>query len=236
MTPHPTTIALVASLALSIPAFGAGNLKVSGLKCEYRTNPLGLDTPQPRLSWLLDSRERGQCQTAYQILAGTDPGALDKGTGDLWDSGKIPSAESIHVVYGGQPLHSGQRVYWKVRAWDREARPSAYSAPAWWEMALLDSADWRAAWITRKPQAPRTEKQMFEDDPAPLLRKEFVLQKKVRRARVYVSGLGYYELRLNGQRVGDQVLDPGWTTYSKRVLYSTYDVTDQLKRGPMHWA
>ena len=135
------------------------------------------------------------------------------------------------MVYGGQPLRAGQRVYWKVRAWDRDDRPSAYSAAAWWEMGLLAPADWRAAWITRKRAEPLSEQKLFEDDPAPLFRKEFLLDKKIRRARVYVSGLGYYELRLNGQRVGDQVLDPGWTTYSKRVLYSTYDVTDQLKRG-----
>ncbi len=98
-------------------------------------------------------------------------------------------------------------------------------------MGLLAPADWRAAWITRQRAKPLSEQQMFEDDPAPLFRKEFQLDKKIARARVYVSGLGYYELRLNGQRVGDHVLDPGWTTYSKRVLYSTYDVTDQLKRG-----
>jgi alpha-L-rhamnosidase len=228
---YPTTIALVASLVLSAAASGASSLKVSGLKCEYRTSPLGLDTPQPRLSWLLDSRERGQCQTAFQILAATDPDALAKGIGDLWDSGKVLSAESVHVVYEGKPLHSGQRVYWKVRAWDRAGRPSACSAPAWWEMGLVAPADWRAVWVTRERPAPRTEQQMFDDDPAPLLRKEFEVQKKIRRARVYVSGLGYYELRLNGQRVGDHVLDPGWTTYSKRVLYSTYDVTGQLKHG-----
>ena len=204
---------------------------MSDLKCEYRTNPLGLDTPQPRLSWVLNSKQRGEAQTAYQVLAASTPDALAKGNGDVWDSGRVASAESVHVVYAGRPLHSGQRVYWKVRAWDREGQPSAYSTPAWWEMGLLGPADWQAVWISRKPQAPRTEQQMFEDDPAPLLRKEFDIQKKVRRARVYVSGLGYYELRLNGQHVGDHVLDPGWTTYSKRVLYSTYDVTDQVKRG-----
>ena len=123
-----------------------------------------------------------------------------------------------------------QRVYWKVRAWDKEGKACPFSKPAWWEMGLLAPADWRAAWITRHRQ-PLSEQQMFEDDPAPLFRKEFALDKKVSRARIYVSGLGYYELRLNGQRVGDHVLDPGWTTYSKRVLYSTYDVTEQLKRG-----
>jgi alpha-L-rhamnosidase len=206
-------------------------LNVDGLKCEYRLNPLGLDVPQPRLSWLLQSSERGQRQTAYQVLAATSPGLLSSAKADLWDSGKVPSPESVQVVYAGQPLRSGQRVYWKVRAWDRDDRPSAYSAPAWWEMGPMTLADWRAGWITRPRATPLTEQKMFEDDPAPLFRKEFLLEKKISRARIYASGLGYYELRLNGQRVGDSVLDPGWTTYSKRVLYSAYDVTDQLKRG-----
>jgi alpha-L-rhamnosidase len=227
------SIMLTISLALSVPVFagrGAG-LKVDGLRCEYRFNPLGLDTPQPRLSWLLESPQRGQRQTAYQALAATTPDLLSKGQGDLWDSGKVSSGESVQVIYGGQPLRPGQRVYWKVRAWDREDRPSGYSPAAWWEMGLLGPADWRAAWITRQRTEPPSEDKLFEADPAPLFRKEFPLEKKISRARVYVSGLGYYELRLNGQRVGDQVLDPGWTTYSKRVLYSTYDVTDRVKRG-----
>ena len=233
MTRRNCSLVLTISLALAVPVFagrGAG-LKVEGLKCEYRLNPLGLDTPHPRLSWLLESPQRGQRQTAYQVLAATTPDLLSKGKGDLWDSGKVSSGESVQVMYGDQPLRPGQRVYWKVRAWDREARPSAYSPAAWWEMGLLGPADWRAAWITRQRAEPLPEQKMFEDDPAPLFRKEFLLEKKISRARVYVSGLGYYELRLNGRRVGDQVLDPGWTTCSKRVLYSTYDVTEQLKRG-----
>ncbi len=115
---------------------------------------------------------------------------------------------------------------------DRKDSPSAYSAAAWWEMGLLTPSDWRAAWITRRQPQPVSEQKMFEDNPAPLFRKEFQLGKQISRARVYVSGLGYYELSLNAQRVGDHVLDPGWTTYAKRVLYSTYDVTDQVKPGP----
>ncbi len=210
--------------------WGAG-LEVEGLKCEYRVNPLGLDTSQPRLSWLLESKERGQRQTAYQVLAASTQDLLSEGTGDLWDSGKVASGESVQVVYGGQPLRPGQRVYWKVRAWDREGRPSNYSPVAWWEMGLLTPADWSGSWITRKRAEPLSEAERFGDNPVPLFRKEFLIEKKIRRARVYVSGLGYYELRLNGQRVGDEVLDPGWTTYAKRVLYSTYDVTDQLKPG-----
>jgi alpha-L-rhamnosidase len=209
---------------------GAG-LEVDGLKCEYRLNPLGLDESRPPLSWLLNSRERGQTQSAYQVLVASSQKLLSKGEADLWDSGKVASGESVQVIYSGERLRPGQRVYWTIRAWDRGDRPSAYSAAAWWEMGLLSPADWRAAWITRKRAEPLSEGAMFGDDPAPLLRKEFPIGRRISRARVYVSGLGYYELHLNGQRVGDQVLDPGWTTYSKRVLYSTYDVTDQLKQG-----
>jgi alpha-L-rhamnosidase len=233
MTRPLRSLVLATSLALGVsllPGRAAG-LKADGLECEYQGNPLGIDIPQPRLSWVLESPERGQRQTAYQVLAATTPALLADGKADLWDSGKVSSSESIHVIYGGQPLHAGQRVYWKVRAWDRDDRPSAYSPPASWEMGLLTPADWQAAWITRPRTAPLSEQQMFEDHPAPLLRKQFTIDKKIRRARVYVSGLGYYELHLNGQRVGDHVLDPGWTTCSKRVLYSTYDVTEQLRRG-----
>src|ERR1035441_9199541 len=233
MTRRNHSLTFTISLALLVPVFparGAG-LKVDGLKCEYRVSPLGLDTPQPRLSWLLESAERGQRQTAYQVLAASTAALLAKGKGDLWDSGKVSSGESVQVVYLGKALRLGQRVYWKVRAWDLKDKSSAYSSAAWWEMGLLAPEDWRAAWITRTQAQPLSEDKMFEDNPAPLFRKEFLLAKKISRARVYVSGLGYYELRLNGQRVGDQVLDPGWTAYSKRVLYSTCDVTEQLKRG-----
>ncbi len=206
-------------------------LRVSGLRCEYRTEPLGLDTPQPRLSWQLESRERGQVQTAYQVIVAAAPEDLTERRADLWDSGKVVSNQSFHVAYAGKPLHSGQRVYWKVRAWDKEGRVSAWSRPASWEMALLTATDWQAQWITRARPGPVSEEAMFGDHPAPLYRKEFGLQKKIRRARAYVSGLGYYELFINGKRVGDQFLDPGWTAYGKRVLYSTYDVTPHLRRG-----
>lgn len=213
------------------PARGA-ELRVGNLKCEYRENPLGVDTLQPRLSWQLESEVRGQRQTAWQILAATSPGRLAEDRADLWNSGKVASEHSIHVPYAGKPLRSGQRVYWKVRAWDKAGRASNYSQAGWWEMGLLEPADWKAAWITRPRSGAPVPAEPFGEHPAPLFRKEFALRKKISRARIYLSGLGYYELRLNGRRVGDHVLDPGWTTYSKRVLYSVYDVTGQLRRGP----
>ncbi len=110
---------------------------MGALKCDYRTNPLGLDTPQPRLSWVLESDGRGQRQTAYQILAAATPDQLAEGQADLWDSGKVASGQSVNMPYAGQTLRSGQRVYWKVRVWDVNNKASDYSQPAWWEMALL---------------------------------------------------------------------------------------------------
>ena len=200
------------------------------LRCEYQTNPLGLDTTQPRLSWILESSERNQTQSAFQILAASTPEKLSESKAYLWNSGKIVSGESIGIVYGGKPLRSGQKIFWSVRVWEGAGEASAFSKPASFEMALLNPADWKAKWITR-PSAFIDDAKMFDDHPAPLFRKEFSVAKKIQRARVYVTGLGYYELHLNGARVGDHELDPGWTTYSKRVLYSTYDVTEQLKRG-----
>lgn len=207
------------------------SLKLIETKCEYRVNPLGIDTVQPRLSWVLESQRRGETQTAYEILAASSAAKLALGKADLWDSGKINSSESFGIIYTGQPLQSRQRVYWKVRIWDGEGKASAFSQTAWFETALLDSKDWQAGWIQRPARTPVTPEQVFDDQPAPLLRKQFELDKKIKRARAYVSGLGYFELRLNGERVGNDVLNPGWTSYAKRVLYSTYDVTAQLKRG-----
>ncbi len=206
-------------------------ITVQDLRCEYRSIPLGIDCAQPRLGWILSSNRRGEKQAAYQVLVASSAEKLARNQADLWDSGKVVSSESVEVVYAGTSLHSSQRAWWKVRVWDNDDQPSHYSKPAWWETALLMPQDWQAQWIQRKTMGPVTEAQMFADHPAPLFRKEFVLDRKIARARAYISGLGYYELRLNGERVGDHVLDPGWTTISKRVLYSTYDITDQIKQG-----
>jgi alpha-L-rhamnosidase len=175
---------------------------------------------------------RGQRQTAYRVLAASTPAALREGRADVWDSGRVPSAASIQVPYAGRPLRSGERVYWAVRVWDEAGRPSAYSAPAWWEMGLLAPADWGARWISAPGAAPATEAAFYGERPAPLLRRAFTLAARpVRRARAYVTGLGYYELRLNGAKVGDHELDPGWTAYDRRVLYAAYDVTAALRAG-----
>ncbi len=200
-------------------------LRPVALRCEYLVNPLGIDNPQPRLQWLLESKPggRGKKQTAYQILVAASDATLCAGQGDLWDSGKTASNQSVQVPYGGKRLESRLRCSWKVRVWDEKGKPSAWSEPAHWSMGLMDPGDWHGGWIGSD---------IGQDDPhAVYLRRAMSLSKRPTRATAYISGLGYYELYLNGKRVGDHVLDPGFTDYDKRVLYVTYDVTGQLLAG-----
>lgn len=193
------------------------------LKTEYAVNPLGIDVLQPRLSWRLETTGRGAYQTAYRIQVASSEAKLLAGEPDVWDSGKIASSRSVHVTYEGAALESRKRYFWRVQAWDKAGNPSEWSEPAWWEMGLLNPSDWTGRWIGLKSGS--------DPSPAPLLRREFSLRAPAKRARVYVSGLGLYELYLNGKRVGDRVLDPGSTNYELRVLYTTYDVTDMLVAG-----
>ena len=190
------------------------------LTCEYATNPINIDTPRPRFGWLLDSDHRNQSQSAYQILVANSREILLAGRGDKWDSGKVESESSVNVPYGGSDLSSDENCWWQVRAWDQDDRPSAYSQPCEFTMGLLNESDWTGDWIGA-----------HADIASPLARSTFDLDQPVKRARLHISGLGWYELYLNGQRVGDHVLDPATSDYTQRVLYVTYDVTAQLQQG-----
>jgi alpha-L-rhamnosidase len=182
------------------------------------TDPIGIDTTTPRLSWSLESSLRDQKQTAYEIIA-------TAASGDVWSTGKVTSSQQTHVRYAGQPLVSGERVTWKVRVWDGGDQASAWSAPASWEMGLLQPSDWKGKWIGTIDQlAPSTP-------PAPHLRRTFVASKPVASARAYVAGVGYFELWINGKKIGDHVLDPGFTRFDRRVIYVTQDVTTALAQG-----
>lgn len=205
----------------------AGAPRVERLTTEHAVNPLGLDERTPGLSWIANSSERAQRQSAYRILVATDPAKLAEGEADVWDSGKVVSDRSAHVRYAGPPLQSRQRYHWRVRVWDQEGRASGWSRPAWWEMALLEDADWSARWIS----AVSPEDTSLAPRPAPLFRREFPVRRKVERARLYVTGLGYHEAYLNGARVGDHHLDPVITRYDRRVKYVVHDVTHQLRAG-----
>jgi alpha-L-rhamnosidase len=197
--------------------------EINHLICEYRSNPLGIDVTKPRLGWQMQTDRPGARQTAYQIRAASDLNQLNRP--DLWDSGRVDSDQSVHVVYDGLPLKSRQRVYWAVTVWD-ETGAATGSEPAWFEMGLLDANDWEAQWIGAAFQGgPRST------FPPPYLRKEFTLPAQVASARLYVTALGLFECSINGQPIGEDVFAPGWTDYHQRVQYLTYDVTGLLRQG-----
>lgn len=198
---------------------------VTHLRCEYRSNPLGIDVNSPRLSWQIQSKNQGARQTAYRVFAASDLRLLNEGGADLWDTGRIESDQSTLISYGGEPLRSRQRVYWRITLWD-ETGAEANSEAAWFETGLLDASDWQAQWIgTAFTSGPRST------FPVPHLRKAFILPAPVVKARLYVTALGLFECSINGQRIGKDVFAPGWTDYDKRVQYLTYDVTDLLRQG-----
>ena len=306
---------------------GADNLTPVELRCEYLRNPLGIDVVQPRLSWRLESKARGQKQTAYRILVASSVQKLKQHVGDLLDTGKINSNKSNQIAYSGKALTKHMQCFWKVMAWDMDGKPSNWSEPAHWSMGLLNSTDWKADWVgfdgireskhASKPAsntkktviihnaiygapnnaakridvtdklraqiaagkvvvkasnalagqdpAPGTKKVLVIDFsvggkvqkvsisenkasnllsgksvrgkektylPSPHLRKEFEINSKFVRATLYVTAQGFAEMRLNGQRVGDEYFMPGWTDYRKRIYYRTYDVTSMLESGP----
>jgi len=173
---------------------------------------MGIDMKIPRFSWIPIHTGRGQTQSAYQIIVSSSPEAQQ---GDIWDSDKVPSPQTAQVEFGGRDLESNSSYYWKVRYWDAGDTPGPYSDIAKFDTSFFEHEEWEAKWITGQNQ----------------LRKEFTLESPPIRAKAFVSGLGYYELRINGKRIGTNVLDPAWTTYDKRVLYSSYDVTDHLSLG-----
>ena len=214
-------VSLMKSTSINSAVAKISALKPVSLRCEYGEE--GVDTSAPRLNWLLTADKRAQQQTAYQILVASSDALLSRNQGDLWDTGKIGSGSSGHILYAGKPLQSGQYCAWKARVWDQNDSPSEYSPAAHWTMGLLHPDDWHGKWIGRTTDTAY--------QPAPYLRHTFALKGKVKRATAFVCGLGYYELHLNGQKVGDHVLDPGYTRYDRRALYVTYDVTRSLKAG-----
>ena len=221
----------------------SAGVRVENLRCEYRENPLGIDDTAPRLCWQLRSDERGQRQTAYRVLVASSADLLKQEKGDLWDSGKINSDQSIQVRYAGKPIVSREQCFWKVQTWDKNGVAGKWSPVAMWEIGLPETNDWSgASWIklaedtrhspiTKRPVQTKgmEHPRMAEAFPSPLFRREFQIKPGVVRARAYVCGVGYNEVYVNGQRCGDAVLDPGQTTYDMRAFYVTHDLTKLLR-------
>jgi len=214
-------IASIILFAFVFAFCASATLTPTDLRCDYAVNPMGVDSRPPRLFWKLESNERGARQKAYEILVSSSPELLAKNKGNLWDSGKVNSDESIQINYDGKELDSWQEVFWKVRVWDANGNVSVWSRPASWVMGVLNNFDWHAFWIGAEDT----------NIPSLLLRKEFAVKPGLVRAVVNVCGLGQYEMTINGKKVGDDFLSPGWTKYNKTCLYDTRDVTDLLRYG-----
>ncbi|NEW81991.1 MAG: family 78 glycoside hydrolase catalytic domain [Mariniphaga sp.] len=220
-------------------------VSVSMLKCDGRINPLGIEAMNPRFSWVINSNERETRQSAYQILVADSPEKLKKNIGNIWDSKIVKSDRSIQVEYAGSTLSSEKKYYWKVKIYNQAEKASSWSEPAIWQMGLLSVNYWdKASWIgfENLPDSMKVVPGVHGDGNklgnkaakrsiVPIFRKEFSVEKKIKSATLYISGLGHYEATINGVKVGQSFLAPGWTNYDKVCLYNSYDVTPQLKEG-----
>lgn len=204
--------------------------QLHNLRCEMRSAPEGIDVTHPRLSWEITSTHRNVQQTAYHIIVASSEEKLKRGEGDLWNSGKVMSSQSIHISYNGKALQSRVSAYWKVRVWTNKGE-SGWSDNTFWSMGLLKPDDWSAQWIGIDEAFPWDSVSKFSRLSARYYRKEFDARKQVRQAKVYVSGLGLYELYINGRKTGDEVLMPGPTDYRQSCFYNTFDVTREIQRG-----
>src|SRR5947209_4445278 len=196
----------------------SAQVTIDHLLTENRENPIGLDIHKPRFSWQIISNNRNTIQKAYEI-------ELYQGNNYIWRSGKKESDRSVHVPYEGTSLISNKKYYWKVKVWDSKGKASEWSKPAYFTTALFDISDWKAKWIIPG----------FKEDsinrPSPIFRKEFNIAKTLQSATAFISSHGLYEAHINGKRVGDAFLTPGWTSYNKRIQYQVYDITDHIKKG-----
>ncbi|HUS02815.1 MAG TPA: glycoside hydrolase family 78 protein [Chitinophagaceae bacterium] len=213
-------ILLISLLFISIVALSQVTIK--NMRCENLNNPLGIDVMQPRLSWQLISDKRNTTQAAYEIKVSDNP-ALSNNI--AWSSGKVTSGQSVYISYEGTPLQSAKKYYWQVRVWDNTGNASPWSKVASWQMGLLKPADWKAKWIESNDPGDSI------NAPALLFRKQFNASKKIGYATVFITSHGMYEAEMNGKRIGDAYLAPGWTSYNKRLQYQAYEVTSLLKQG-----
>jgi hypothetical protein len=218
----------------------ANGLQLDNLRCEYKVDPVGIECQFPKMSWEILSTGRGVLQTAFRILVSADSSSLEKNMGTIWDSKKVASDASIQVAYRGAALAPARIYYWKVMIWGNHRDSSQWSRIASWQTGLFTKADWkRAKWIGYE-EIPDSQKMLPgsgiegkepQMDTLPILRREFVVKGPLKKATIFICGLGHFEMHLNGNKVGDHILDPGWTRYDKEALYVPFDVTSQLREG-----
>jgi alpha-L-rhamnosidase len=242
---HAALLAWAAIVAAALPvAVGAALAAEPGegvtplaLRCEWLEEPEGIGTAEPRLSWIVTAAaaDRGQRQTAYRILAAGDPSLLEPGMADLWDSGRVASDQTVGIVYAGKPLTSGGRVAWKVMSWDRDGRESAWSQPATFTMGLLDDGEWAGEWISIRDETPLHDRRAtLHLPPARQYRKPFAVAKPVKRAVLHGTALGLVDWSIDGRRVSEDLFQPGWADYHRRVHARSHDVTGLLAKPGAH--
>lgn len=219
-------LCIMISILECFQAFGTGKLNVYNPTCNNLTNPIGIGSSiSPLLSWKIRSSERNILQNAYEIWVSADEHTLKTGKNLAWNSGKINSGQSIQVSYKGSQLISNHKYYWKIRVWDNKGNISGWSEAAYFQTGLLSPDDWKAKWIIPG----------YDEDasyrPCPLFRKDFSTVKNIKSATIYITSHGMYEAYLNGKRIGNALLAPGWTSYNKRLQYQAYDVTQLLQKG-----
>ena len=228
------------------------------LRCEYGVNSMGIDIPNPHLSWNIKTEQKNWLQSAYQIMVADDSLKLTLNEGDVWNTGKVKSSECLNITYAGNPLKSLQKYWWKVKVWDNRGTESGWSSPSHWTMAMIHPGDWKGKWITSDLELTALQKELkaltdfgmepesemwslnseirkktgdITSAPAVWLRKEFTAEKTVTRAVANVCGLGLNELYINGEKVSDELLNPASSDYQKRIFYQTYEVTRLIKDG-----
>ncbi len=213
-------------MCIGMTANAKGKTIITDVRTDYKLNPVGIGNSEPRLFWKLQSAQNNVMQSAYQIRAALSESDLKKNINLTWNSGKVNSDQSVQVPYKGAPLKSAQRVYWQVKVWDNKGGVSDWSKPAFFETGFLDKADWKAKWIQ-----PTWKEDTLKPYPCPYLRKEANLSKQIAEARLYITCRGLYEAYINGEKVGDELFTPGWTSYHSRLQYQVYDVTKMRKSG-----
>nr|MDH4461985.1 family 78 glycoside hydrolase catalytic domain [Flectobacillus sp.] len=226
---------IIAQLAFS------QQIKLSNLRCEYRINPIGIETNKPHLSWNISSQEEGTLQQAYQLLVSDNATLLKNNVGNVWSSGKISSSKSLQVAYQGKALEAVKTYYWKVKVWDNHQHESTWSNIQTWQMGLPQVSDWKGAKWIAYDELPDSLKNVLPTDGAkdkvlgsnilPMFRKPFSIEKPIDKATIFICGLGHFELSLNGKKVGNHFLDAGWTKYDKQALYVGFDLTKEIKNG-----
>ncbi len=222
---------LVPALLVLSLRLAASPIAPTDLRTEFLHNPINIATPVPRFSWTYLTNQRNFTQSTYHIQVSEQEVALREGKNLVWDSGLIESGEQNNISYAGPALRSHTRYYWRVSIQANNGEPPVFSSVHFFETAFLPDAGWSARWIDDGKRQPTKDDAYYLPDRMPLFRHSFQVSKKIISARLYIAGLGYNECYLNGSKINDHVLDPGWTAYGKQVLYTTHDITSFLRRG-----